>query len=317
MALFARRSVDRGQTWGFAERLSDSADRTARSSLIVAPDGKTLLLAWDQGYDVLTGGGDPRGLSFLASRDGGATWRPPHTFDGEYDQSVLATNGTTSILVYRSATSDELFYRRSEDLGETWSSQVTIPGATARPYNSKHHFDKLSLAVDGDGQILLSYVGQHPDIPEQLSVMVTTYFAGDWSTPQIVASPDGLPEYPRISVGLGNQVHLVYFVRDGNESAEQRYTLWGASATSTARAVTARPYQVVSVVTPDVTPAFVATPVPRPTVPAAPSPVPHGIVRTESPQTIVVQPVLLLIVCIMTSVAAVAGAERLWSVMRN
>jgi hypothetical protein len=317
MALFARRSVDHGQTWGYAKRLSDSPERTARSSLVLAPDGETLLLTWDEGYDALTGGGDPHAVSFLASRDGGATWGSPHTFEGEYDQSVLASNGTTSILVYRSATSDELLYRRSDDLGESWSPQASIPGVIARPYTGKHHFDKLSIAVDGDGRFLLAYVGQHPDMPGQLAVMIASFLAGDWSTPQVVASPEGLPEYPRICVGLGNQVSLVYFVRDGEESEDRRYTLWAVSATSTARAGTPESYQAVTVETPAVAPVFVATPVPRPTVPAAPAPVSPGSVRTESPQTIVIQPVLLIIVSIVTSVVTIAGMERLWSEMRS
>ncbi|HEX5164080.1 MAG TPA: exo-alpha-sialidase [Thermomicrobiales bacterium] len=317
MALFMRRSVDHGQTWGYEERLSDTSERTARSSLVLAPDGRTLLLAWDEGYDALTGGGDPHAISLLASRDGGATWGSPNTILGEYDQSVLATNGTTSILVYRSTTTDELMFRRSEDLGETWSEQAPIPGVTARPYTSTHHFDKLSLAVDGDGRILLSYIGQPSDNPDQLSVMVATFFAAEWTTPQMVATPEGLPEYPRICVGLGNQVRLVYFVRDSEASDEQRRTLWAVSATSSAQPATPVPYQAVSVETPVVTSVFAATPVPRPTVPSAPSPVSPGTVRTDSPQTIVIQPVLLLIASILASVVAVAGVGRLWTEIRN
>jgi hypothetical protein len=53
--LFSRRSLDQGVTWGQPVRISDSENRVARSSLVESPVNGTLIVAWDEGYDNLTG----------------------------------------------------------------------------------------------------------------------------------------------------------------------------------------------------------------------------------------------------------------------
>ena len=64
--------------------------------------------------------------------------------------------------------------------------------------------------------------------------MVTTFAAGIWTPPILVATPDGYPEYPRIAVARGNQLQLAYFVRD-NEFDIGHYILYTVTGESDAR----------------------------------------------------------------------------------
>lgn len=267
MTLFTRRSTDHGATWSPAVRLSDTYLPVARSSLTMSPDGKVVIASWDEGYDNQTGSGTPVGVGTAISTDGGATWRDRQSLRsplGSIEESVVGFGASGPVLVYRSTIIDKLYYRTSPDNGKTWSEEQPVPGAVARPYPGKHNFDKLSLATDGDGRLLLAYVGTDPTAPRGLAVMVATFADGKWSTPVRVAAPDGYPEYPRLAIALGNQVHLVYFVRD-NEFETGHYTLWSVTGTSDARAIA--PVQFA----PPATPVPLATSVPQVQVIAAPT----------------------------------------------
>jgi hypothetical protein len=294
-------------TWSPPVRVSSGAGRVARVSLAWSPDSQTIVAAWDEGYDNLIGVGDPDGVATAVSHDAGETWSPEQIFPGSVEQSVVATNGATSLLVYRSTTRDVLLYRVSDDHGLTWSAETPIPSVVARPYTDKHNFDKLSLAVDGDGRFLLAYIGTDDNAPHGLSVMVASYADDTWAAPRIVAAPDGFPEYPRIVIALGNQLTLVYFVRD-NEFDVGHYTLWAVSATTQARAI------APTAVTP-ATPVVVVTPTPAPVqlaqyppTPAAPTPLPAGTTAGVRPEATGAIPlhralrdtlyVLLAVVCV-------------------
>jgi hypothetical protein len=66
-----------------------------------------------------------------------------------------------------------------------------------------------------------------------LSVLHLSWDGSRWSQPEEIVSISGdVPEWPRIAVGLGNQLHVTWFVRDqahifGGEGAS-RYRIWYA-----------------------------------------------------------------------------------------
>lgn len=293
--IFSRRSPDHGETWDPPVRVSDHDLHSVRTSLAAIPDGSTLIAAWDLGYDNLVGQGRASGFATAVSRDGGRTWSTPVSYHGQYQQSTVATNGQVTILVYRSTAGDRLHFRRSDDLGGAWSADEIIPDVIARPYPGDHNFDKLSLAVDGDGHFLLAYAGADPDAPYGLSVFVTSYRDAGWSEPEPIASPDGYPEYPRLTVALGNQIHVVYFVRDDPWDTKEA-TIWIVSGQSDAQAI---PPQ-------EIEPAVAPTPVPTPTIQpvqlstfptpiSAPDPIPRSSSSTTGLQTTMHSPLLLIV----------------------
>jgi len=289
-ALYSRTSDDHGLTWSSPRRISTSADRVARTTLASTADGSHLLAAWDVGYDNMSATGTPSGVATAVSADGGQTWSEPWTLNGEYEQSVVATDNHRALLVYRSTISDRLFYRTSTDGGLTWSAGREVPGAQAREYVNKHNFDKLSLAVDGDGRFLLGWVGTDEDAPKGLSVMVATWDGLVWTNPQVVASPDGFPEYPRLAISLGNQMRVAYFVRD-NVFDIGRYTMWIVNGTSDAATIAPLDIEPAPLIVP-------ATPIiPTPqlftgvTPPPAPAPVERPVLSNSTPQAINTLPI--------------------------
>lgn len=261
--LFARRSTDHGITWSAPARISEIGKRVGRVSLASSPDGSLLVSSWDQGYDNISGIGAPDSVATAISTDEGLTWQHVQTITspvGPIEQSAIATSGSTSVLVYRSTIVDKIYYRVSTDDGATWSAEKPIPDVIARPYLGQHNFDKLSMAVDGDGRILLAYVGRKDDKTADLSVIVTTFDDNAWTAPKVIATPIGYAEYPRIAVGLGNLLEVVYFVRD-KEFALGHYTLWSVSGKSDAKSI------------PPVNPA----PAPTPTAAATPTVTPISV----------------------------------------
>src|SRR5262249_47625244 len=151
------------------------------------------------------------------SSDGGDSWQAEQSIKsvrGSIEQSMIAIGSTGPILIYRATDVDQVLYRESPDDGRTWSEEKVIPGVVPRPYASKQNFERIGMAVDGDGRILLAYVGQDAGAPKGLSVFVSTFATGQWSEPVRVASPDGYPEYPRLAIALGTRPYLVFFVRD-------------------------------------------------------------------------------------------------------
>jgi hypothetical protein len=316
-ALFVRKSTDHGDTWSPPVRVSRTAGRVARVSVAVQRDDATLIAAWDEGYDNLTGQGTPSGISTATSFDGGLTWTNHHRFGVRAEQSTVAINGTTTILVYRSTTGDRLLYRRSDDFGVSWSKQEFIPDAVARPYSNPHNFDKLSTAWDGDGRLLLAYVGTDRNAPKGVSVMLTTYFDGAWGTPEVLSSPNGHPEYPRICVTHGRFVYLTFFVRPNGQYELGNYSLWLMVGESNAQRIEPLAYPTVEPAV-GTSPTAVAATIPSLEVTQPPAPTPlssqtHS--SNTSPQATVSAPlskiVLLTIVSLLVVLCLSVAAERL------
>jgi hypothetical protein len=312
-ALFSRRSTDGGKTWSSPVRISITDDRVARTSLAVGEDGQHLVAAWDVGYDNLSATGEPSGLATAVSLDAGVTWSDPVSITGDYEQSVVATDGDDALLVYRSTKSDRLFYHVSDDGGVTWSDRKQIPDALARPYSDKHNFDKISFTIDGDGRFLLSWVGTDVNAPLGVSVMVATWADGVWTAPVVISSPsEGFAEYPRIAAVLGNTFRVAYFVRDKAYDLGH-YTMWIVDGTSDARAIAPAGVEPAPLIVapPRIlpTPAIVAAPTPLP----APAAVQRTAVLNQTPQSITTEPIRLIAVATLGGIAVlllVAGVTR-------
>jgi hypothetical protein len=318
-ALFMRRSLDYGQTWELPVRLSTSGDRVARSSLTVAPDNYTLFLAWDEGFDDLSGLGEPHRVSVMVSRDRGVTWQDNHTVEGSYEQSIAISNGATALLVYRSTEDDDIRYRQSDDAGVTWSDEQRVADAVLRPYLGYNNFERVSMAIDGDGRFLLSYVGQHAAAENGLAIFVATFADGMWTTPELLTAPDGFPAYARIAVALGNQMTLAYFERDAVFVDESDKTVWTVVGQSNARPIDARPYATPpETAAPAPTPAAVPTaPVVRPTVPEAPEPLDPSLLHVDSPGAATMQPILSIVLVTSVAIGALLVGSRLVRAVRE
>ncbi|RIK42914.1 MAG: hypothetical protein DCC58_10340 [Chloroflexi bacterium] len=314
--IFSRRSLDQGATWEPEVRVVETIGRVARTSLAVDPASGNAVLVWDEGYDNLTAQGVPEAVAAAVSSDGGASWGYHVRYPNDAEQSLVVTNGTLTVWFYRSVVDSTIYYRTSEDGGAQWSLQRPVPDAVARPYSGPHNFDKLSAAFDGDGRLLFTWVGADEAAPNGVSVMLATYADGVWTPPEVIASPVGWAEYPRIAVALGNRVELVYFVRD-KEFDVGAYTLWTVRGTSDAKAVAPQEFAPVYAPTatvPSPAPIAIAT---QPTVPAETTPLETEIRWNDTPQKTLTSPVLPILGITAAALLGALLVRRLVDMVRD
>jgi len=275
--IYYRRSTDNGRTWSSPVNLARTPTGSSREQMEIDSRG-VIHVAWDEGWDRLSGRGRPIYGAYTFSSDGGLSWSTPITVaypTTTTAQLAVGADGVGGVmLVWRTTDGDAIFYQWSTDNGTNWSSPDVVPGVFARPWTIP--FDMYDMAADSAGHIHLLVVGresQSRDAP--LGVYHLVWDGASWSSPERIYLGEGLPEYPKIVVSHGNRLHAVWFVRDtlwqgGN------YEVWYSSSQSDA------PYQTpVPSPMPTVTPTNAPTATPMPT----PTPYPTIVLSSSAPPT--------------------------------
>lgn len=318
MALYSRRSTDHGQSWSAPVRISQSELRAGRNSLVALPDG-TLLAAWDEGYDNLTGLGEPLGSATAFSTDGGLTWQGHTTFRRHTEQATLASNGTQALLLYRSTVDDGLYYRESLDQGRSWSDEHTVPDVVMEPYPGQHNFNRLGVATDSAGTITVGYVGVWDSAETGLAVFTTSFAAGEWGPPTLAAEVEGYPEYPRLAVALGNQLELVFFVRAERFVESGHNTIWTAGGSNSAPALAPQPLLTAPSPAPvaDRPAADPIQPAVWPSTIPAPEPLPSSLDTSSGPQAALDRPVLWIIAATAGVLLTILAMHTVWRSLQS
>lgn len=306
--IYYRRSADGGRTWSAPINLGYGPELGSARSSIKIDSSDVIHVTWDEGWDRLRGGGSPRHSVYTFSQDGGRNWTPPTVveYPGSVAQLTASSDGSGGVmLVWRSSTRNELYYMWSTDGGFSWGPPLTIPDVYARPWSTP--FDRYDMAVDGDGQIHLIVVGQ--DLPQDrllLGVYHLTWDGIEWSDPDRIFVAEGLyPEYPRIRIHEGNQLHAVWFTREGNiwdDFANRE--IWYTSGLSSA---SHKPIAPLTVVVPT---SSISVPTPFPEVTSVPTEVPvvdygglPGGLYTESDEVLslsmALAPILLVVLILI------------------
>ncbi len=271
--IFYRQSRDGGETWSEPYDLFPTPlTGDARAQLEIDARG-TLHVAWDAGWDRRTLYGEPQYGVYVNSQDGGLTWSKPYTIAypaRTNAQLAVGADGKGGVLlVWRATDRQEIFYTWSQDDGLTWTRPMTIPNFFARRWTIP--FDAYDMEADSAGRIHLVAVGQ-TQIPASradfvpLGVYHLVWDGRRWSEPEPIAvyPEDRFPEYPKLDISQGNQLHVVWFVRD-NLWQLGEYQVWYSSRTVDAPTRLPPP-------TPTPTPGPTATPTPTITPTATPMP---------------------------------------------
>ena len=276
--IFYRRSADGGRTWSAPVSLNPTLPvsttgpytptGSARSYMEI--DSQDVIhVTWDEGWDRLTGEGDPEFAFYTASSDGGETWMPVTRI--EYPESTVAqlTVGSDGqggvMLVWRTTSRNELFYQWSTDSGQSWTEPSAVWSLFARPWTNP--FDMYDMATDSAGNIHLLAVGrQSQDVSALLGVYHLVWDGERWSAPtRLFAQPGLYPEYPKIFVHEGNQIHTVWFTREESVwEQDVARQVWYSSSRSAAphQPVTPLPTSTPVPLTPTPSPVPTATPYP-------------------------------------------------------
>jgi hypothetical protein len=265
--LFHRWSDDNGLNWSAPTDVSVLSTGAAKPQIVVDGQG-AIHLVWEAGiggaYGRVTGS---RHAVYAASYDGGKTWTSPAEFvapGGEASNISLGLDGQDKLIVaWLGLPEDVVYYQFSRDQGHSWSPPQPIPGLWGGFSVYGTALDDYTMATDSAGSVHLALVGRTAADQKTLSVLHLAWDGNAWSKPEAITTLTGdVPEWPRIAVGLGNQLHVVWFVRDAAnvwKSESGQYKVWYARAAFSA---------------PPATPVVWPTPTQTPTPKAVTSPVP-------------------------------------------
>lgn len=235
--VFHRFSDDDGLTWSLPVDITPGASGAAKPQIL--QDGQRRMhLVWEAGRGGDLGQiPDPTTVMYTASDDGGTTWRTPIQLapdDSRARNVTLGLGGNgQKVAAWLGLPADVIAYRVSEDGGLTWSDAAAIPGAFGAWAVYQGRTDGYSMVTDGAGTVHLLAVGRTSASEQSLSVLHTTWDGTAWSSPEAVVTLTGdVPEWPRAAIGLGNELQLVWFVRDQAHiwggPGEFRYRVWYA-----------------------------------------------------------------------------------------
>ena len=308
--LFYRQSVDDGQSWSAPFDVSNAPSGAAKPQIVIdSQDG--IHVVWEAGKGGAYGQlADPTQVMYAASYDGGKTWTPPVQFGASTGISkniALGLDGKGALLaVWLGLPEDVIYYQVSRNQGRSWSPMQVLPGVWGGWSVYQARLDDYALATDSAGTVHLVLVGRTAQDQTSLSVLHITWDGSTWSSLETITTLSGdVPEWPRIAVGRGNQLHVVWFVRDQANifnSDQGNYKVWYARGSSFAPAAAPVTPQPTVTPTPTARPVVVPTATPLPKLDSVQSNVSVNSLTSESDDTLLVAksaiPAVLLIAAI-------------------
>jgi hypothetical protein len=277
--VFHRWSHDNGLTWSNLTEISTQPTGAAKPQLLI--DGQdNLHVVWEAGIGGAYGQlEDPSTVMYSASYDQGQTWTSSVEFisPNNWAKNIsIGLDGDGQLLVAWLALPEDLvYYQVSSDQGRSWSPPRPIPDVWGGHSVFNTALDDYAMATDSAGNVHLALVGRTSSEQKSLSILHLSWDGSSWSSPEAVATLIGdVPEWPQIAVGNGNQLHLVWFVRDQAhiwDSDGQQYTIWYTQGKSSAPAVSPVAW---STSTPTPEPKVIDPPTPTPTPTLTPVPTP-------------------------------------------
>jgi hypothetical protein len=242
-------SDDGGETWSKEVDISKGPLGSAKPQIIV-DDDDNLHVVWEAGigggYGQLSDT-DPTDVMYTSSYDNGETWGSPlqlNPSDMIAKSIAIQKDGRDQlVVVWWNINDDSIYYQTSMNLGRSWSLPIHLPGVLGT-WNEYHaRLDDYAMEVDSRGDVHLVFVGRYDNTPVEieeeegetpketatptptitplpidgkarLTLFHMVWSGSSWSKEEALASYVGdVPEWPRIAVGLGNQLHVVWFVR--------------------------------------------------------------------------------------------------------
>jgi hypothetical protein len=148
------------------------------------------------------------------------------------EQPGIGIDGNGSILlVFRNDATKRVLYSRSVD-GKSWSNPQPLPGireGVVRP------FDVYDMVTDNLGHIHLAMVG-YSDNSDEMALFHTEWDGVRWLQLEVIARSPRFPEYPRLTVGPGNKLHVAWFAGDRPTVDRRPVGVWYSSRTIAASA---------------------------------------------------------------------------------
>lgn len=219
--IFYRKSTDSGKSWSLETSISNPEIGAAKPKIVVDKNDNVHVV-WEAGVGGSLGQvSDPAKAMYAVSYDGGNTWQPPLALptDQVGEQGRFVTIGVDGqdrlVTVWMSFPRGLIYYQISGDQGKQWSAPQQILSIAAPPQTLLSKLSTFSMAQDSAGNLHLVLIGRTDTNQDVNSVLHLTWNGTSWSQPEAIVTDDkNMLEWPRIAVGLGNQLHVVWFLRD-------------------------------------------------------------------------------------------------------
>ena len=256
--VFYRRSTDNGLSWSIRTPISVPTTGAAKPQMLISDTG-AVHVVFEAGVGGTLGkvSNVDSTVMHTVSFDNGVTWNKAEEFmpfyrDIKKNIAISQDRLGQIIVVWLRSSTNRVYYQVSKDDGRTWTEAVPIYGVVGRWSLVNTGQDGYSTAIDSAGKVHLVFVGQCKLNQEGLDLIHLTWDGTSWSEPDIVTEYYGdVPEWPQIVVGLGNQLHVVWFTRDAkhiwtSDDGEAVYQIKYARGLADAPAVDpeAYPYQL-------------------------------------------------------------------------
>jgi hypothetical protein len=208
----------------------------------------------------------------------------PTAFPNSFKNIALGLDGKGNVVVaWLALPEDRVYYQVSADQGHSWSDPHNIPGVWGAWTLYQGRTDDYAMTTDSSGVVHLVLVGRTAEKQDALSVIHVTWNGFAWGVPDAITTMTGdVPEWPRAAVGLGDNLHVVWFVRDQahifDSGGATQYRVWYSHMLLSAPALTPVVWPTLSpTVQPSAVPAIatvVAGPSLQPTAQIASTPSP-------------------------------------------
>lgn len=283
--LFYRQSDDNGLTWSIPVDLSKLAAVPvgAAKPQLLLDEQENLHVLWEAGTGGTFGGvNEPVQILHTVSFDSGATWNilqaiTPADESTARNPALGLDMRNRLIAVWLNTEEDVPYYRLSTTHGRSWEAPVPIPQVWGERSIHDTRQSAFSLVRDSNGKLHLVMIGRLSSEQNSLSVLHLTWDGEKWSPPEVIVTyPDAAPEWPQTTVGLGNRLHVTWFVRPKEhvwDANPNFYTIWYSQRLLDAPALTPRP---------------LASPTATPTIP----PLPTATMTPTPPPALHVQPIV-------------------------
>jgi hypothetical protein len=232
--VFYRHSTDGGDTWSAPTDITPTAQGAEKPHLVIGAQD-AVHVVWEEGPGAY-GCQDlrPVGSGVVSSMDDGAHWSSPTMFlwPNDAPQRVTAGfDGQRLVVVWGLLKAREVSYQVSADGGASWSAPHAIPGVFSRAL--ENDLDTYDMAADPSGHLHLVLVGRTVlGTPETSSVLHVEWDGQAWLPAEVIVTVAGdVPEWPRLAMGPGNALQVIWFVRDQEnvwKSDHARYRVWYA-----------------------------------------------------------------------------------------
>jgi hypothetical protein len=222
--IFYNNSTDGGEIW--SERIAlEEADAVWWYRAQIKIDTQDRIhVVWEV-LDPSAGLGAIKASVYAQSTDGGKTWsrvrftRPASA--GPQQPAIGIDGNGTIVYISRDPTSNRILYQISTD-GVRWSEATPIPGVDA---GVPRGYDMYDTVTDSAGHVHLALVG-YPTGSTTMSLLHAEWDGRRWATVSLVAASPPYPEYPRLALSEGNQLHLVWFTGDRPSTDREPTGVW-------------------------------------------------------------------------------------------